>query len=334
MGTAVGRAICYDCGRVARSEADFCNHMKNKTCYGEINVDLNPIELSIVVNGADPRANIKHIIAAANTMNTYLENRAKELDKLAELVYTATITVGGNEGGNDNKTAQFTINATDLGKFKSEIDDAFQKLEEFKTAKISEKDTNDLAFNQSSGSIAMDEGAPTDSGLALQTPQNTRFAAASLEAESLTELQEVTASIEAKLNQMKKSLDKLAKTTSNIQEENMSGSKEINKQAYFQGGGGVNEPTPGQVKYPKDGLNEQLRENEDKHMVGQPPFPEVGPVDGMHPSRSEEHTSELQSPLNLVCRLLLEKKKMTVVIHFVSYHKCPALATSRKIPII
>src|ERR1022692_4644504 len=28
-----------------------------------------------------------------------------------------------------------------------------------------------------------------------------------------------------------------------------------------------------------------------------------------HPPRSEEHTSELQSPCNLVCRLLLEKKK-------------------------
>src|SRR2546426_5392213 len=27
------------------------------------------------------------------------------------------------------------------------------------------------------------------------------------------------------------------------------------------------------------------------------------------PERSEEHTSELQSPCNLVCRLLLEKKK-------------------------
>src|SRR5256885_2993000 len=27
------------------------------------------------------------------------------------------------------------------------------------------------------------------------------------------------------------------------------------------------------------------------------------------PPRSEEHTSELQSPCNLVCRLLLEKKK-------------------------
>src|SRR5256885_11412896 len=29
------------------------------------------------------------------------------------------------------------------------------------------------------------------------------------------------------------------------------------------------------------------------------------------PRRSEEHTSELQSPCNLVCRLLLEKKKHT-----------------------
>src|SRR5256885_5091714 len=29
----------------------------------------------------------------------------------------------------------------------------------------------------------------------------------------------------------------------------------------------------------------------------------------MHRARSEEHTSELQSPCNLVCRLLLEKKK-------------------------
>src|SRR5256885_6470840 len=28
------------------------------------------------------------------------------------------------------------------------------------------------------------------------------------------------------------------------------------------------------------------------------------------PGRSEEHTSELQSPCNLVCRLLLEKKKI------------------------
>src|SRR5256885_12180838 len=42
--------------------------------------------------------------------------------------------------------------------------------------------------------------------------------------------------------------------------------------------------------------------------------------------RSEEHTSELQSPCNLVCRLLLEKKKNTwqpsvlmYMLHVVSY---------------
>src|SRR5256885_9683649 len=34
-----------------------------------------------------------------------------------------------------------------------------------------------------------------------------------------------------------------------------------------------------------------------------------GPVRGNLITRSEEHTSELQSPCNLVCRLLLEKKK-------------------------
>src|SRR5256885_13028910 len=31
----------------------------------------------------------------------------------------------------------------------------------------------------------------------------------------------------------------------------------------------------------------------------------------IHPDRSEEHTSELQSPCNLVCRLLLEQQKTT-----------------------
>src|SRR5256885_6509041 len=47
----------------------------------------------------------------------------------------------------------------------------------------------------------------------------------------------------------------------------------------------------------------------------------MGRADGVsrQHNRSEEHTSELQSPCNLVCRLLLEKKKKykkhTVYIH-------------------
>src|SRR5256885_12950857 len=38
-----------------------------------------------------------------------------------------------------------------------------------------------------------------------------------------------------------------------------------------------------------------------------------------HLQRSEEHTSELQSPCNLVCRLLLEKKKQNSTTTSVTY---------------
>src|SRR5256885_13253705 len=41
------------------------------------------------------------------------------------------------------------------------------------------------------------------------------------------------------------------------------------------------------------------------------------------PTRSEEHTSELQSPCNLVCRLLLEKKKNSNF--FMEYYTKPTL---------
>src|SRR4051812_49785786 len=39
--------------------------------------------------------------------------------------------------------------------------------------------------------------------------------------------------------------------------------------------------------------------------------------------RSEEHTSELQSHVNLVCRLLLEKKKHNPAIHPSASPTCP-----------
>src|SRR2546430_8544278 len=42
---------------------------------------------------------------------------------------------------------------------------------------------------------------------------------------------------------------------------------------------------------------------------------------GRHDRRSEEHTSELQSQSNLVCRLLLEKKnKQLNTTHLLQYH--------------
>src|SRR2546422_3230961 len=47
--------------------------------------------------------------------------------------------------------------------------------------------------------------------------------------------------------------------------------------------------------------------------------PEATEPESMRPffvARSEEHTSELQSRLHLVCRLLLEKKKITTIRKF------------------
>src|SRR2546427_8699207 len=41
----------------------------------------------------------------------------------------------------------------------------------------------------------------------------------------------------------------------------------------------------------------------------EPDFPEPEEPESIDSPRSEEHTSELQSQSNLVCRLLLEKKK-------------------------
>src|SRR5438876_8045380 len=45
--------------------------------------------------------------------------------------------------------------------------------------------------------------------------------------------------------------------------------------------------------------------------------------------RSEEHTSELQSPVHLVCRLLLEKKKKTNQL-LLNYHTNYTLPISSK----
>src|SRR5256885_7972242 len=63
----------------------------------------------------------------------------------------------------------------------------------------------------------------------------------------------------------------------------------------------------------KHRLTEYLRGNKSKEVI------EGKGRDHTHPKlafRSEEHTSELQSPCNLVCRLLLEKKKKDDITSF------------------
>src|SRR2546427_7793217 len=50
-------------------------------------------------------------------------------------------------------------------------------------------------------------------------------------------------------------------------------------------------------------------EGQDKHAEGKPSHDHLERSNETDINRSEEHTSELQSQSNLVCRLLLEKKK-------------------------
>src|SRR5260370_16692272 len=59
---------------------------------------------------------------------------------------------------------------------------------------------------------------------------------------------------------------------------------------------------------------DQVGELERTHRVVVAELHRLVDVLGGGDARSEEHTSELQSHLNLVCRLLLEKKKNTDIV--------------------
>jgi hypothetical protein len=277
MGTGVGKAICSDCAQVARTEADFCHHMRSKSCYGEINTELNPIELSIVVNGADPQAKIKHVMAMAQNLNNYIDQKEKELKKLAgNKRYIASFSMEDTEREGLAST-NLSVESTDLNSFKSDIEDALNRLSELNEDLSNENensDTNHLISNQSSGRLSMDEESlpSNDSSLA---PPTDKFA-------TINDLKILTHQMAEKLNHINKSLEHLVAS----KEETMPGKgNDLNKNAYYQG---TEEPTPGQVKYPKDPLNEKARA-EDKHMVGQM---DTGPVDGMHPGVDSVPMSE------------------------------------------
>src|SRR5256885_4549016 len=54
-----------------------------------------------------------------------------------------------------------------------------------------------------------------------------------------------------------------------------------------------------------------------------------------HIQRSEEHTSELQSPCNLVCRLLLEKKKKRLhTLYFILIADSLVIYLTSTLPIV
>jgi len=112
MGTGVEKSICSECGNVATTEAEYCNHVRNKTAYGEINVGLNPIELSIVMNGADRKAKVLEVLAAAQRIEERVSeqelagNMSEILDQYKKLAFRVEeLEREISNAGNDNNFA-------------------------------------------------------------------------------------------------------------------------------------------------------------------------------------------------------------------------------------
>src|SRR2546426_6936954 len=67
---------------------------------------------------------------------------------------------------------------------------------------------------------------------------------------------------------------------------------------------------PSDSRSDRTGTAPPARRDNDAHRRARAASPGIATRPGrIRDTRSEEHTSELQSPCNLVCRLLLEKKK-------------------------
>jgi hypothetical protein len=261
MGVAVGKAICTEkgCHRVARTESEFCQHMKARSGYGEINIDLSPIELSIVVNGADPKAKIRRVIAAADQMANYVDKQ--KLDESGITVEDAEVLKDG-------------------------LESKIQEIEsvEGNTEVLNNEGVIEPPYGHGGRSAENAPQTDTPTGNVPQAGNTERFAS-----DVLNRLKEKVSQLDAFINNM--ASVKMGRNTNN--EDTVMANE---KKAYFQGGGGVNEPTPGQVKYPKEEAD-SIRDKEDKQMTGQS---DTGPVDGMHPGYESFGESEIERKKRLL----------------------------------
>jgi len=260
MGTGVGTAICTDCGKCASVEADFCNHMKNKTCYGEINTDLNPIELSIVVSPADPRARIRRIVASANLLSKYVDAKELEIKKTAHpSSYLDEI---------EEELKKIMDRISDL---KSDLKSSDEKNEDTNDFNSTEenKDSNDEDEND----FLNDE----DDSQSEKETEESQNKTASVSGDDIT------------IKMLSEKLDTISNKVAQIlisKKDSMT--KSNKKEAFYLG---TEEPTPGKPQYAKED-DESIRNKDDKQMSGQGPFPGVGDVTKMYPGYESFGESE------------------------------------------
>ncbi len=84
MGTAVTTSICTECSKAVTSPQDYCQCILTKQAWGEINVGLNPIEYSLVVQPAEPGAILLRCFASIKTHEKELNSYGLTVDTLLE----------------------------------------------------------------------------------------------------------------------------------------------------------------------------------------------------------------------------------------------------------
>jgi len=338
MGTAVGRSICYDCGNVAKTEAEYCACVRAKRTYGEINIDLSPIELSLVVTGADPRAKLRHIIASLNGYAQQKQARIEELQRagcvtpgeldslraevegLRRQLYEisrlhAQAALDPSHGAVLRNLLEIISNPATSAETKALADKQMKELlggvaspedlakmetpapaptaaaedgdgvEGAGCERVEDKPEGQMVSDVEppyglAGNKAMTGGRgrsysedPESSGPPPWSldGRETRLASGNLDAQILA-VQEWLDSMQTTLQKMAADIQASANRTNPKEEKNMSDLKErararraaFEKNAYHQGGGGVNEPQT----YPKEEAD-KIRNTQDKQMVGE-----------------------------------------------------------------
>jgi hypothetical protein len=315
MGTAVGCAICYDCGHPAMTESQYCNHMRSRTCYGEINTMLNPIELSIVVNGADQQAKIKHVIASEHenvdnakaALENYLATKVSyAAKKEASQRYIASLSIGDSDG-TDSSGKAINFETENFDEFTSLVDKAIKELSssEVVGGKKIENATVTKAFEELAdyfGSDA-DESKACDSNTCEYSQSSKEEATVPVGRES-TSFPSVPSRSLASLADIFEKLAGIMKKVDNTKD--LSGDKMTQKSAFMLG------TTDPKEKAPQYDAIDQEAQEAAKHMITQ----DLGPTDSIPKKDLEikEHLCRAQAENRAKRAAALELSKKSFML--------------------
>lgn len=291
MGTQVQYSLCSICGNKAVTESDYCDHVRNskglRQAGGpkvyEVNNGLNFIEISVVSNGADPRAKIKTVLAH---LNQAIQDREAKLnscispieankirDEIASIQVQLKEAIGCNCKGEGEKTQECSCkqDGTDVLARKQARHKLANKLAISFSGDVEEETYTSVPnsdVNIKEGVTNMSERKAYFQGAGgLNDPAATPY-----EKEDYTKVRD-TQDKQMVGKGMEPGAEGLAGDDLKVKEQLHRASLEQRRQArhailqkaYFQGGGGLNDPEA--TPYEKEDYA-KVRDTQDKQMVG------------------------------------------------------------------